>query len=131
MFDLTADPLACDKLTCMENVTIHAYQEIEEFVGNDKLEGVRFKSSQDGTQNEVSCDGVFEYIGLKPTADAFKDLGILDDFGYISANPNIQTTIPGIYAAGDIIAKDLRQIVTACSDGATAANNAAKYVESI
>ena len=72
MFDLTADPIACDKLRAMENVTIYPYQDILEIVGDTKVEGVHFKSTQNGEENTVKCDGVFEYIGLTPTTDCFK-----------------------------------------------------------
>jgi thioredoxin reductase (NADPH) len=130
MFDLTADPKACDQLRKMTNVTIYPYQEILEFTGKDKLDGVRFKSTrEDAIERQVHCDGVFEYIGLQPTTDAFARLGILDDMGFIRVNDDQKTTVDGIYAAGDVTVKKLRQIVTACSDGAIAANAAAKYVE--
>lgn len=132
MFDLTADPKACDQLRAMDNVTIYPYQDVLEFTGEDKLSGVSFKSNkEDGLERHVICDGVFEYIGLMPTAEKFKNLGILNDFGFIKIDDEMQTPAKGVYAAGDITEKKLRQIVTACSDGAIAANSAAKYVESL
>lgn len=132
MFDLTADPKACDQLRAMPNVKVYPFQEILEFTGKDHLEGVRFKSTQkDATERYVKCDGVFEYIGLKPTTEDFKSLDILDDFGFIPVDEDMQTNRKGIYAAGDVTAKKLRQVVTACSDGAIAANAAAKYVETL
>ncbi len=132
LFDLTADPKACDQLRAMENVTVYPYQDVLEFTGDGKLTGVRFKSTrEDATEREVSCDGVFEYIGLKPTSDFIKDLGILDKFGCIVVDDEMKTSIPGIFGAGDITVKKLRQVVTACSDGAIAANSAAKYVEAL
>ena len=132
MFDLTADPKVCDKLRAMENVTIYPYQDVLEFTGEEKLSGIRFKSTkEDGTERHVTCDGIFEYIGLKPTAGFVADLGILDTFGCIQVDDEMQTGVKGIYGAGDITNKKLRQIVTACSDGAIAANSAAKYVDSL
>lgn len=132
MFDLTADPKVCDQLRSMENVTVHPYQEILEFTGEDSLDGVRFKSTkEDATERYVKCDGVFEYIGLQPTSECFQDLGILNEFGFVEVDASMQTRVTGIYGAGDITVKNLRQIVTACSDGAIAANSAAKYVESL
>lgn len=132
MFDLTADPKACDKLRAMPNVTVYSFQEVLEFTGTDKLEGVRFKSTQtDATERYVTCDGVFEYIGLEPTANFCQPLGILDKTGCIIVNDEMKTSVPGIFAAGDITVKKLRQVVTACSDGAIAANAASKYVESL
>lgn len=132
MFDLTADPSACDKLRAMPNVTIYPYQDILEFLGTDELEGVRFKSTkEDAVERTVSCDGVFEYIGLEPTAGFCADLGILDRTGCIVTDAAMCTSRPGIFAAGDIIVKGLRQVATACGDGAIAANSASKYVESL
>ena len=132
MFDLTADPSACDKLRAMPNVTVYPYQDILEFLGTDKLEGVRFKSTkEDSVERTVSCDGVFEYIGLEPTAGFCADLDILDRTGCIVTDAAMCTSRPGIFAAGDIIVKGLRQVATACGDGAIAANSASKYVESL
>ena len=132
MFDLTADPIACDKLRAMDNVTIYTYQNVEEFVGeNGKLTGVRFKSTQTGEERVVNCDGVFEYIGLTPTTEFLKDTGLLNQFGYVEVNERMETKIPGIYGAGDCITKDLRQVITACADGAIAAQEASKYIKSL
>jgi thioredoxin reductase (NADPH) len=132
MFDLTADPKACDQLRRMPNVTIYPYQEVLEFTGEDRLTGVRFKSTkEDATERYVTCDGVFEYIGFQASSAAFARLGILDRPGCIEADTRMRTKVPGIFGAGDITVKDLLQIVTACSDGAVAANSAAAYVESL
>ncbi len=125
MFDLTADPVACDQLRGMDNVTVYPYQDVLSFDGAEKLEGVRFKSTKDdGEERFVTCDGVFEYIGLHPVTDFCKDLGICNSFGYIQADAAMRTAIPGIYGAGDCIVKDLRQVITACADGAIAAQSA-------
>ena len=129
MFDLTADPMACDKLRAMENVKIYPYQDILEFKGESKLEGVYFKSTKTGEENTAACDGVFEYIGLTPTTEFLKDTGLLNDYGYVTVNDKMESNVPGIYGAGDCITKNLRQVITACSDGAIAAQEASHYVE--
>lgn len=131
LFDLTADCVACDKLRGMDNVKVYEYHEILEFIGKEKFEGLKAKSTKTGEEITILADGAFEYIGLEPTADAFKDLGILNENGYIKTDASMATDIPGIYAAGDIIVKDLRQVITACSDGAIAAQAVAKYVENL
>lgn len=132
MFDLTADPKACDQLRNLPNVTVYPYQDVLEFTGDEALEGVKFKSTkEDGTERHIKCDGVFEYIGLEATSESFTNLGITNKFGFIEVDDEMQTSIKGIYGAGDITHKKLRQIVTACSDGAIAANSASKYVESL
>lgn len=129
MFDLTADPIACDKLRAMDHVKIYPYQDVLEFTGDTKLEGVHFKSTKTGEENQVSCDGVFEYIGLTPTTESFKSLGVLNQMGYVEVNDRMETKVPGVYGAGDCITKNLRQVITACADGAIAAQEASHYVE--
>lgn len=129
MFDLTADPIVCDKLRAMDNVTIYPYQDILAYLGEDKLEGLRFKSTETGEEKEISCDGIFIFIGLQPVTDFVKDLGIVNQYGYIETNERMETKVPGVYAAGDCIVKNLRQVITACADGAIAAQEAAHYIK--
>ena len=76
----------------------------------------------------IDVEGVFPYIGADPNTAFVKDLGITDLNGYIIANSEMETAIPGIYGAGDCNFKTLRQIVTATSDGAIAAQNAFHYI---
>ena len=128
LFNLTADPSACDKLRKMPNVRIYEYYKILEFLGDKAFEGLRAQSTETGEELTVHAPGAFEYIGLEPTAEAFRSLGILDAMGHIVTDGFMATKAPGIFAAGDINSKHLRQIVTACSDGAIAAQSAAKYV---
>lgn len=129
MFDLTADPMACDKLRAMDNVTVYPFQDVLEFTGDERLEGVRFKSTKTGEENFAKCDGVFEYIGLTPTTEAFEGLGVLEAHGYVAVNDRMETSVPGIYGAGDCVTKNLRQVVTACADGAIAAQEASHFVQ--
>lgn len=130
MLDLTADPSACDKLRAMPNVEIIPWQEVLEFTGGKKLEGVRIRASKNpGDERLVPCDGAFEYIGLEPTTGFCENLGILDKRGFIPVNADMASEKPGIFAAGDITVKNLRQVATACGDGAIAGHNAAGYVE--
>lgn len=131
MFDLTADPIACDKLRAMDHVTVYPYQDILEFTGDTKLTGVHFKSTKTGEENTVACDGVFEYIGLTPTTEFLKDLGVLNDFGYVEVDEKMHTKAAGIYGAGDCVTKNLRQVITACADGAIAAQEASHYVQNL
>lgn len=129
--DLAAEPKACSQLRNMKNVTIYPYQKIIEFTGKDRLDGVRFISTkEDKASHYIKCDGVFEYIGFKACSDPFCKLDILDSSGCIEVDTNMRTKIPGIFGAGDITVKHLRQIITACGDGALAAKSAVFYVES-
>lgn len=131
LFDLTADLSACDKLRAMEHVDIYEFYDIEQFLAGEKFSGLTARSTKTGEVRTVKADGAFEYIGLEPTTQSFQRLGILTEQGYIKVNPAMETEIPGIFAAGDVTAKQLRQVITACSDGAIAAQNAAKYVRNL
>ncbi|MBR7795930.1 MULTISPECIES: thioredoxin-disulfide reductase [Virgibacillus] len=96
-----------------------------------KVGSATLKNNKTGETYEYSIDGVFVYIGMVPLSEPFKSLGITNDEGYIPTNENMETTIPGIFAAGDIRDKTLRQIVTATGDGSIAAEAAIKYVEDL
>lgn len=132
-FDLTADPVSCDYLRSLPNVTVHPYKTVTEFVGEDgKLTGVKFTDKETGDNEQlVECDGVFEYIGAVPSTDSIKDLGITESHGFIEANERMETTIPGVFGAGDCISKHLRQVVTATADGAIAAQQAGSYLKQL
>jgi thioredoxin reductase (NADPH) len=104
---------------------------VESIDGLDLVQWVRLKDLKTGATRELSVDGVFIFVGLTPNTDAFRELIALDRGGYISVDANMQTSVPGIFACGDCIAKRLRQVVTACGDGATAAFSAQLYVEEL
>jgi len=131
LFDLTADKTACDKLRALPNVTIHEFHEILEFIGDGCLQAIRARSTKTGEEIVVETEGAFEYIGLEPQAETFANLGILNEYGYIEADSWMATKAEGIFGAGDINSKNLRQIVTACNDGALAAQAAARYIETL
>lgn len=132
-FDLTADPVSCDYLRNLPNVTVHPYKTVTEFVGEDgKLTGVKFTDKETGDNEQlVECDGVFEYIGAVPSTESIKDLGITESHGFIEANERMETAIPGVFGAGDCISKHLRQVVTATADGAIAAQQAGSYLKQL
>ena len=105
---------------------------VEKINGPDgKVSSVSLKNNKTGETREYPIDGVFVYIGMVPLSEPFKSLGITNGEGYIPTNENMETTIPGIFAAGDIREKTLRQIVTATGDGSIAAESAIKHVEEI
>lgn len=115
-----------DKMAFVWNSTV------EEIIGDDmKVTGARLVSTIDGSVSELNADGTFIYVGLVPLTSAFKELDILDDEGYVITNEEMETSIPGIFAAGDVRVKSLRQVVTAAGDGGLAGQNAQKYVEEL
>ena len=101
----------------------------ESLITNDnKIVGMKIKNINTGEEKNIDCVGIFPYISFNPSTN-FVDESILDDKGYIKTNSDMSTSIPGIFAAGDCIEKDLRQIVTACADGAIAATSIIKYLK--
>lgn len=107
----------------------HTVKEIHE--ENGKVGSVTLVSTVDGSEKPFKTDGVFIYIGMVPLTKPFENLGITNEAGYILTNEEMETKIPGIFAAGDVREKTLRQIVTATGDGSIAAQNAQHYVEEV
>lgn len=97
-------------------------------IEGDKIVGINIKNVETNEISKIPCKGIFPYIGADPET-SFLNKELLNDKGYLIVNKNMETKEPGIYGAGDCIEKDLRQIVTACNDGAIAANSAIKYLK--
>ena len=97
-------------------------------IEDDRITGLKIKDVETGETRTLDCAGIFPYIGADPCTD-FLDQSILDEKGYIIADDDMSTAVKGIYAAGDCIVKDLRQVVTACNDGAIAANSIIKALK--
>ncbi|KAA1042467.1 thioredoxin-disulfide reductase [Macrococcus equipercicus] len=112
-----------DKVDFIWNSTLKSINDKDGKVGSVTL------INKAGEESDVQADGVFIYIGMQPLTAPFVDLGITNEAGYIETNDEMETKIPGIYAAGDVRNKSLRQIVTATGDGSLAAQNAQHYIE--
>ena len=108
------------------------YKHIPEalLIENDQITGIRLKNVDDQSTQDLAISGIFPYIGADPCTE-FVPKEILDEKGYILANTQMATASPGFFAAGDVIAKELRQVVTACGDGAVAANSAIHYLQKL
>ncbi len=104
---------------------------VEEIKGQDFVQGVRVKNLQTGEMTDIAADGVFIFAGITPNTDLCQGVVKLDKCGYIITDDKMQTSAPGIFAAGDCICKLFRQVITACGDGATAAFSAQLYVETL
>ena len=105
-------------------------QEVEAVQGeDDHLRSLLLKNGRTGRQEEFVTDGVFVGIGMKPNSELFDGLLTLNAEGFIRVNLQMETSVPGVFAAGDVIDKTLRQIITAAGDGAVAADSAQKYLE--
>ncbi len=94
---------------------------IEKFTGRDRLEGVLVRNKKENKTYKLKVDGVFEYIGWKPNSKLVKDLVKLDKKGFIITNSQMEASLPGIFAVGDVRNTPLRQVITAVADGAIAA----------
>lgn len=117
---------ANDKIDFIWN---HTLKEINE--ENGKVGNVTLVSTVDGSESTMPIDGVFIYIGMVPLTKPFQSLGILNESGYVLTNSDMETSVPGIFAAGDVRDKQLRQVVTATGDGSIAAQSVQKYVEEL
>ena len=117
---------ANEKIDFIWNSTVKEIHEKEGKVGS-----VTLVSTVDGTEKVVETDGVFIYIGMVPLTAPFKNLGIVNEAGYIVTNEKMETSVAGIFAAGDVRDKTLRQIVTATGDGSIAAQAVQHYVEEL
>ncbi|TCO67562.1 thioredoxin-disulfide reductase [Caldanaerobacter subterraneus] len=99
--------------------------------GEYGVERIRLKNVKTGEESTLNVDGVFVAIGYDPNTELVKGIVELDEYGYIITDDDMRTNIPGVFAAGDIRHKLLRQVITAAGDGATAAYAAEKYIESL
>jgi len=127
--DLTADPKAQDILRAMKNVDFRYGSVVKKFLMDEKGLTGAIITNKKGEEEEILADGVFEYVGLIPVTTFIKNLGITNKYGFIEANEKMETKVPGVYAAGDVIVKQIRQVVTATADGAIATQNLLHYLE--
>ena len=111
-----------------ENVEFRWNSSVSELLYESKLTGVKLRNLQTGEEEIFDCDGLFVSIGRSPASRLFAQQLTLDDAGYIAAGEDTQTSIPGVFAVGDVRTKQLRQIVTAVADGALAAHHAEMFL---
>ena len=110
-----------------ENVEIIWDTVVEEIEGGDQVEALTIKNSKTEETSKLSVDGVFIAVGINPQSEAFDNL-VEMDHGYIKASEDCETNIPGVFAAGDVRTKQLRQVSTAVSDGANAITSVERYL---
>ena len=97
----------------------------------NKLIGAEVKNKLNGEKTKINTDAVFVSIGRSPTTELLKGKLELDEFGYVIADESTVTSVPGVFVAGDVRTKTLRQVVTAVSDGAVAAHEAEQYIATL
>ncbi|WEV37549.1 thioredoxin-disulfide reductase [Lactobacillus sp. ESL0677] len=104
----------------------------ESIVGDgQKVTGVTYQDKETGEEKQLATRGVFIYVGMLPQTTPFKDLGVLDDKGWIPTDEHMQTKVPGVFALGDVRAKDLRQIANAVGEGSVAGQEAYNYLQNL
>lgn len=119
------------QLEKLDNVEILYSHRVQEIRGEDKVETLLIRDVKTGRESELDVDGIFIAVGIHPATELVKDLVTCNEGGYVLAGENCATDCPGLYAAGDIRFKPIRQIVTAVADGANAAVAAAEYLRNI
>lgn len=125
-----------DKVKANKNIEIRFNTEVVEAIGDDVLRSVKLINNVTNERSEYfppkedGTFGIFVFVGYEPQTKVFKDKIEMDRYGYILTNENMETNIKGVYAAGDLRPKLLRQVVTAVADGAIAATDAERYVAS-
>ncbi|TLG77383.1 thioredoxin-disulfide reductase [Culicoidibacter larvae] len=130
MDSFNAEKITVDKVMANDKIEIHMESEVIEVLEREnKMGGVLVRNNKTGDVDEIMADGMFIYIGADPVTAPIAHLGITDEHGYILVNDKMETSVPGIYGAGDVNSKVLRQIVTAVNDGAIAAQEALAYIQ--
>lgn len=102
---------------------------VEEILGEQSVEGVRVKNIKTGDLSEIKCAGVFVYVGNVPNSQFLKGKVEMDGKGFIPTNNEMETSQKGVFACGDVRKKALRQVITACGEGAAASFSAQQFVE--
>lgn len=135
--EFTCAKSIADKVLAHPKVEVKFNTEVVEATGDTMINHAVFKNNQTGetweykAKEEDGAFGIFVFVGYAPASSLFRDVLELDRYGYIITNENMETNIPGVYVAGDLRPKQLRQIVTAVADGAIAATEAEKYVKEL
>jgi thioredoxin reductase (NADPH) len=128
---LRATAVLRDRARANEKISFELDSVVESIYGDKLVEGVILKNTKTGETKNLRADGVFIFTGLIPNTQLVKDVAELDVNGYIIVDGDMKTSAQGIFSCGDCNKKLLRQVITACGDGATAAFSAQHYVEDI
>ena len=126
--ELRATKIYRDSLLKADNVEIIWNSRVTQLRADKRLNGVQVENILNAEITDIVCDGVFVSIGRKPASELFKGQVEIDENGYIIADESGKTNVEGVFAVGDVRTKALRQVVTAVSDGATAAHFAEEYI---
>lgn len=126
---LRAERRLTERLEEAENVTLLWNVQVEAVLGRETVTGLAYRELPGGCRRELPCAGVFVAAGRKPNTELLQGQLELDAGGYVPADETTRTAVPGVFAAGDVRTKAVRQVVTAAADGAVAALMAAKFLQ--
>lgn len=125
---LRATKVYHEPLMKAENLEFYWDSEVTGLLALDRLTGLKIRNRNTGEERELSVDGIFVSVGRTPATELVKGILTLDEAGYIVADESTRTSIPGVFAVGDVRTKALRQVITAASDGAVASHYAEEYI---
>ncbi|CAM3541382.1 thioredoxin-disulfide reductase [Brevibacillus invocatus] len=114
-----------------EKISVIWDTQVKEIRGEGKVQSVLLENVKTNEQSELATDGVFIYVGMDPLTDSVRGLGVTNEAGYVLTDEKMNTKVKGVFAAGDVREKMLRQVVTATGDGSIAAQSAQHYVEEL
>lgn len=117
-----------NKFLNLENTQVIWDTEVEKIAGNQKVEKLELVNKKTGEKSSLSVDGVFVAVGIEPESQEFTTFLNVDAQGYIQAGEDGVTSVPGVFAAGDVRTKNLRQVITAASDGANCVTSVERYL---
>lgn len=126
--DLTAEKKLANKLKDKKNVEIHYNSKVKEIIGENELEAIVIENV---LEQEIETDGMFISIGLVPQSNFIKNLIKVNNYNYIESDNSCNTNIEGIFVAGDVRSKKVRQLTTAVNDGTIAAIEAMEYIDNL
>jgi len=129
---LRATKILQDRILAMGDKIEFAWKSVvKEVIGDTTVQAVRLSSVDTGEERILECEGVFLFVGFKPSTGFLRGFVELDETGYVITDNDMTTSVPGVFACGDARRKLFRQIITACGEGATAAFAAEKYIDDI
>lgn len=126
--ELRATKVLQEALFALPNVEVIWNSVVEEICGSDMVEGIKLKDTQTGMVSELDVNGCFIAVGILPNSNEYTGKVPVNEKGYIIADEMGRTSVPGIFAAGDVRTKELRQVVTAVADGANAVTAVERYL---
>jgi len=129
--ELRATKCIQERCFANEKIEMHWSRTITEIVGQDgKVAAVRLESTDGDPEETLPLDGVFIFVGVHPTSELAAELCELDESGYIRIDHDGRTSVPGLFAAGDVTDSELKQVITAAAKGASAAFEALRFIDS-